>query len=473
MKVPSYLSKLTKNVSFYCSSDNSERFYAEFTDAKKIKNFVPMDSQKFLSHIFSRALECADDDDIPTPESIVKILTFLLISKNNFKHAKVFNRVSGNLFSGNIEYDLGNIKGESVKTDASGWSVSAPKNGKFIFTDTNLPQVTPSYTSESPLELLAPFFNLTGDNYILFVVWLIQSFSRGSHHALLIFAERGSGKTTFSKMIKKILDPGKFDVTTIPTTEDSLRVLLQNTLLCTFDNVSNISDSISDLFCGAITGTAIVTRSLYTNNSTNVATLHNIIVINGIGVVPERDDLAERMLIMPLHKLSETELKLDEDVWTNFENQLPFILGSIFNTLSVAMQKIQDIVPQKLPRMADSFIEMLAIALALGISESEFRRIYNANKRQLEAARIGSPLVTAVKEFMTTISGRKYSASAQDVFTAVHSAYSGDKALLPASASHFSKRLDKEFSNLLKAGFRVNIDDTGAKGTIVTIIKKK
>jgi hypothetical protein len=137
------------------------------------------------------------------------------------------------------------------------------------------------------------------------------------------------------------------------------------------------------------------------------------------------------------------------------------------------MQKIQDIVPQNLPRMADSFIEMLAIALALGISESEFRRIYNANKRQLEAARIGSPLVTAVKEFMTTISGRKYSASAQAVFTAVHSAYSGDKTLLPASASHFSKRLDKEFSNLLKAGFRVNIDDTGAKGTQIEIIKKK
>lgn len=44
---------------------------------------------------------------------------------------------------------------------------------------------------------------------------------------------------------------------------------------------------------------------------------------------------------------------------------------------------------------------------------------------------------------------------------------------MPTSASHFSRKLDEEYANLLKAGFRVNIDDTGATGTEISIIRKK
>ena len=123
--------------------------------------------------------------------------------------------------------------------------------------------------------------------------------------------------------------------------------------------------------------------------------------------------------------------------------------------------------------MCDSFIEFLAISKALGISEEEFRRIYNNNKAELEQIRLGSPIVTAMQEFMSTIPGRSITDTATNIHSAVLQNFSGDKKLLPNSASHFTNLLDKEHAALLKVKIRVNINDTGAKGTMITIIKKK
>lgn len=482
------LIKVLKKLSFFKSKADPELLYVEYDNIHTQKEFAPLESEKFKAFLHYQFLDDLDVEDALISSGVlnnaVHSIMHIVNYRKSFTYADIYSRNSGNLNIG-LEYDLLNDSQQSVKIDRNGWTVSSPKQRKFVSYDTSLPQVDPVPTEASVLDLLQPYINITGDDYVLFVSWLIQAFSKGSHHALLIYAERGSGKTTFSRVIKKIVDPGTFDVTTIPKGEDSLRVLLRNNYLVPFDNVSIISDGVSDLFCGAVTGTSIVTRSLYTNNSQNVAKLHNVLVINGIGVVPPKKDLEERTLIMHLQKLTDEELNLDFDLWENFDIQLPEILGAIFNTLSKAMSLISTIDKSQKKRMADSFIEMLAIAKALGVPEDEFRRIYQQNKDHLEqiclaahsaqpvAPYIEPPIVVAVKEFMANVSGRKYSASAQDVFTAVHSAYSGDKALLPASASHFSKRLDKEFSNLLKAGFRVNIDDTGAKGTQIEIIKKK
>lgn len=137
------------------------------------------------------------------------------------------------------------------------------------------------------------------------------------------------------------------------------------------------------------------------------------------------------------------------------------------------MNEIKNVKEADLPRMAQSFIEMVAIAKALGIEEDDFRRIYENNKRELEQARLGSPVVNAVREYMTSVPGRKISGKASELYAEIYDAFSGDKTMLPSSSSHFNRVLDKEHSNLLKSGFRVNIDDTGANGTEITIIKKK
>lgn len=52
-------------------------------------------------------------------------------------------------------------------------------------------------------------------------------------------------------------------------------------------------------------------------------------------------------------------------------------------------------------------------------------------------------------------------------------AYTGDKSQLPGASFHFTQKLDEEYHNLLKAGYRIFVDDTGSKGSDMTILKKE
>ncbi len=471
MKNFNLLHDVVKDVDFFRNKSDMDKFYVEFTNCNGKKEFTSLTSEKFKGFLFSRSIELSDGEESLNPNDAINAILHSLSYNQNYQHIDVYVRTAGTLRSG-IEYDLQSADLKSVKITSNDWQLSEKKK-KFVAGRNSLPQVTPIHTCKTPLDTLRPYVNLSGDAYLLFVIWIVQAFSRGNHPILLIVADKGSGKSTLSKMIKKIIDPANFDVTTISDNKDDLRVLLNGSLVCCLDNASEITNAVSDLFCGAVTGTTMIKRSLYTNDDISVSTLHNILVINGIGVLPKRNDLAERMLILNLQKLSADRLKLETDLWESFENDLPMILGSIFSTLSKAMLEIQAMKAKKLHRMADSFFEMIAIAKALDISEEEFRRIYDKNKNELEQARAGSPLVTAVKEYMSEIPGRDVTDRVSVVYKEIYEKFSGDKTLLPGSAAYFSRALDKEHENLLNAGFRVNLDDTGAAGTIVKIIKKK
>lgn len=472
MKFSHLLLDVIADVKFFRDVNDNDRFFAEFENEKGNKVFDAIESQNFKSFLFAKSLDFHDKyNEVLEPDKSVQSLRFLLNYYQGFEDVPINVRTAGNLKEF-IEYDLQSDDQQSIVVTSEGWNESS-KCHKFIKSKASIPQVKPKRTSKTPLELLRNFVNVFGDAYILLIVWIIQAFIRGSHYILWVSADMGSGKSTLSKIIKKIIDPCKFTVTTMPGKMDDLRVLLNSTHLCCLDNLTVISGDTSDLMCGAVSGTAMVKRSLYTNSDIEVCTLNNTLVLNGIGYTPERDDLAERMLLLKLKKLSRKHLKSEKKLWADFDKALPEILGSIFNTLSRALVEVENINKQNLPRMTDAFIEMLAIAKALGVSEKEFRRIYDENQVELQQARLSSPVVMAVKEYMANISARKVTKASAVLYEEILNKFSGNKELLPASASHFTRGLDKNHADLLKAGFRINIDDTNARNTTVCIIRKK
>jgi hypothetical protein len=125
--------------------------------------------------------------------------------------------------------------------------------------------------------------------------------------------------------------------------------------------------------------------------------------------------------------------------------------------------------------MADAFADSVAIALALGISEKEYREIYEENVDKLNKIRKGTPLVEAIGEYMNgPISGkRSVEGKAESLVEKIIANYSGNKEEIPGSASHFTRQADNEFDNLKDAGWRVNVDDTGSKGTVIKIIRRR
>ena len=62
------------------------------------------------------------------------------------------------------------------------------------------------------------------------------------------------------------------------------------------------------------------------------------------------------------------------------------------------MRVITNLNPQRLPLMTDLYVEMLAIAIALGISEKDIEEIYFNNLAKFDKARSEITIVQVVKE---------------------------------------------------------------------------
>ena len=411
-----------------------------------------------------------------TESSVIQYIQDAFTFDNSIPLIEPNIRIAGGLRTG-IEYALNDSNQNIVYVDSEGWNVApSTANSFFISYDHMLPQVKPKRTTKSIFDLLAPYVNLVGDSFILFVIWLICTFASGNNSisGLLVDAEKGSGKTFLSRIIRELSDPSKLDVTIFPTKIDELITLMVNTKFISFDNITQIPKEHSNILCVGITAGTTTKRSLFTTNELSIFKLNTIIVLNGIGVALE-DDLAQRCLYMKLPTIDEKKRKEADKLWDGFEADKPEILGAIFDVLSKAMSLIDTIKIDTLPRMASSFVSMAAIAAALDISLDEFTRIYNDNVTAMNKARADSPFVVAIREYMNSplVPGRKAEALASKMLSNVRSIYSGDKNSLPKSASIFSQQLKADRDTLEIIGYKIFIDDTYSDGTHISIIKSK
>lgn len=474
MKFEELVEQIVIDVGFYQDSVNDEALFAEFTMASGIKYFDRLESERFESFLRMRSRELKKDGKAINAKAAIEYIRDRFNYDGPPSKTEVFIRTAGDLKNG-IEYALKDTKQRYVHINKEGWTITVMPEYKFLCPYTSKAQVIPKKSDDSPLKLLRPFVNLSGDSFTLFVIWLIQAFCSGNHSALLVTAERGSGKTTLSRLIREILEPSSVGVSYFSTSKEELLNTLSNMYLICYDNIRQISPEQSDLLCIASTGGTATKRALYTNNDLCVQKLHNVIVLNGISLVPKESDLAERLLVVNLKKFTAKDIRTEKDFWGKFNAQRPFILGSIFSTLSKAMTYYETLSVDSKPRMADSFEDMVAIALALGISQEEFRRIYDANIEKMRKLRADTPLVEAIRDAMNgMVNGRReLEGKAERVYSVVKAAYSGNPNDLPGSASHFSRALEAEHDVIFAAGYRVNIDDTPSDGTHIQIIRKK
>ena len=466
------------DVEFYVLENNPHKIFAEFpvmseADSKSdIMKLVDVDSAAFKSYL--RLIVLPElDEDVSANEFVQYIKDyFFLYGNDDIISVKV--RTAGTLKAGIVEYALYNKPHEFIQITKDGYRIVQKSVHKFIQQDTNASQIYPIHTTQNLFQLLSAYVSATKDMLILFVVWLVQSFCEGNHSALLIMADAGCGKSTITKFVRRILDPSRLGANFMSNKTENLLTTLTNSYVVAFDNATEMSKMESDILCVAVTGGTYAKREAYTTNELAIYDLHNTIIINGINIIPSQSDFAQRCLCLQLRQIEEHDRTTESELEAKFNNDLPQILGSIFDTISKAIPIAEKLNPKRKPRMVDSYIEMLAIAEALDVSEEAFERIYFANIDLMSKLRANTDLVFAVKEYMNKqVQGRSCEGTVSEMYSKIRSHYSGNKFALPNSAAHFSQKLKSEYAALLAAGYVLNVDDTHADGTYVKIIKRK
>ncbi len=415
-----------------------------------------------------------EKNNAPRKESITQVVSVLKSRAlfDNEETVKLSNRVAKteNIFW----YNLGNKNWQAVKITTDGWEIVDNPPILFNRYKHQIAQVTPKCNGD--IHKIFNYLNIK-ESHTLFLCWLVSCFVPDIPHAMPIFyGEKGAAKSTACALMKKLIDPSVFETLTMPKNLKSMTVNLKQHWFLPFDNVSHISEEISDTLCRAITGGGIQQRKLYTDADDYIFTFKRCIALNGINNVATRPDLLDRAILIELSRIDESNRRELSELQKNFKEDLPSILGAIFDVLSKAMKIYPDVKLDKLPRMADFARWGYAIGEALGNLGQVFLDEYKANYDRQNIEALNSDVVAVLMiDFMKN--RESWTGRVSDLWNQFSSlaptlGINTKIKAFPSQPNTLSRRLNGLRSNLQMVGI-VFKTDPKSDATYITIKNEK
>lgn len=353
--------------------------YATYRSSKDVVVSERISSRAFKSYVSSIAKSILGK--IPAAGSLASVIEFLSgEAYGSAKTVTMYNRIAS--LDSYLLYDLCGPAKECIKIEPDDWRIVLTPNIFRKYTH-QAKQVTP--VTGGDIKDILKYVNITDEKkQMLFLVWFVSTFIPNFPHPILyVHGPQGSSKSSLSKIVRKLVDPSLVEVTSIPkNSEDILQQLSHNHLIF-LDNISHVSQEMSDMLCRAVTGSAFTKRALYTNDDEFIVTIQSVIGINGINIAVDKPDLLERCILLELERIPDTNRKDEHTLWADFEKNKAEILGSVFTCVSHALKVYPHVKVDKLPRMADFAKWGCAIAEALGYSQKDFLDEYiNSQDKQ-------------------------------------------------------------------------------------------
>jgi hypothetical protein len=131
-----------------------------------------------------------------------------------------------------------------------------------------------------------------------------------------------------------------------------LFVSARNSHVQAFENVSKLSDAMSDNLCRLSTGGGMRTRALFTNSDEATFVGSRPIVQEGIANFVVRPDLIDRSLIIALES-PPGDRRTQREVWAEFQRRGPRIFGALCDMLAAGVRRLPETRLLNPPRMAD------------------------------------------------------------------------------------------------------------------------
>ena len=260
-------------------------------------------------------------------------------------------RVGG--LDGRHYLDLGDKAWRNVEIDATGWRVI--DNPPVRFRRASGMQPLPTPVPGGSIEKLRSFLNVKTDaDFVLVVAWILAALrDLGPYPVLVLSGEQGSAKSTFSAILRALLDPNTAPLRALPREDRDLFIAASNGHVLAFDNVSGLPAWISDTLCRLATGGGFAVRQLYTDQDEVLFDAARPVILNGIEDIVTRPDLADRALFLTLEPISEERRRPEAELWTAFEAERPRILGVLLDAVVGGLKQLPETHLPKLPRMAD------------------------------------------------------------------------------------------------------------------------
>ncbi|MFD0150805.1 ATP-binding protein [Streptomyces sp. NPDC055721] len=257
-------------------------------------------------------------------------------------------------FDGATWLDLGRDDGKSVRIHPTGWDILTPDPREVCWRRTQLTGELPlpvEKTNGKGIDLLMRLCNFaSAQAESLALAWLIGCLGPSAPvPAPFLTGPQGAGKSTAGRMLVRIIEGMSGDLRRAPKDEENLITAVAAGWVTALDNLSHLGPDLSDLMCCIVTGAETIKRALFTDGDVVRSRYRRPLLLTGIDVGVIRPDLAERLL--PLRLERPLVRRTEAELWAEFEEVLPVILGSVLD-LAVKVRATQADIPTDL-RMAD------------------------------------------------------------------------------------------------------------------------
>ena len=197
---------------------------------------------------------------------------------------------------GKIYYDLTTRDREIVEIGPDGWRIVSSENIIFQRHEHQKAQAYPARGKK--LKELREYFNIDKKDALLFVVYICSLLIPTIQLPLLIFyGEAGIGKSTAARLVRDLVDPCKSNLLSLPESSEDFYLASQLYWVLAFDNMTKVSQKVSDNLCRAVTGITFATRKLYTAQEMTQVTVQRPMILTGLENVASNDDLLSRSLL--------------------------------------------------------------------------------------------------------------------------------------------------------------------------------
>jgi hypothetical protein len=270
-----------------------------------------------------------------------------------------------------------------IEIDTEGWRVCPEPPVNFVkpkgMNAMPLPQKGGTF------DLFRKYLNLSDTDLVLALAWMTAALRPvGPYPVLNLNSEQGSGKTTATRVLKRLVDPTESEDRAEPRASKDMMIAANNEHVLAWDNLSHLPTWCSDALCRIATGSSSTFRKLFMDVDEIIIKVQRPQILNGIGEVATRADLLERSLMLRPRAIPKDKRRPEDGFWAEFEQDRAKLLGFLLTSVSTALRNLRQVTLLELPRMADFANWSVAAEPAWGIPEGSFLEAYQGNQAEAQ-----------------------------------------------------------------------------------------
>ncbi len=204
------------------------------------------------------------------------------------------------------------------------------------------PETGPALEQDRRLDFQARFDSLrqlspvlSESDWLLLLGWLTAVLrSDFPIPALCLVGPPGSGKTSFARLLRRLLDPSALDLLPTGLSTAALVSVLDQHALPVFDNLSRLSRPQSNFFCRAVTGGGFLSPDFF--GDSRFISFRRPVIFTALEPPSLSPDWLDRVLLLSLKPPA--QYLLESELGEKFQRHHPGPLSAFFDLFCQALQ---------------------------------------------------------------------------------------------------------------------------------------